>query len=392
MKRPLFIIIGAIIVLILLGVWVYIILFSNPNNTDDTYTTIDLGDTTSNSYEPIQNDEQPVVDIEGPERLRQLTTTPVVGYQEVKKNASSSPSVYYVAAGTGYIFALNLETGEEKRISATTIPSSFKAAITPNGLYVLVQSGSGIGADFVIGTLSSSTDQLETKAITEPIIDFSVTTNNTFLYAVKTNATVIAKEYDPVSDTAKTLFTVPFREAVIDWGSTADETHYVYPKATNQFEGYVYATKNGVLHRLPAAGYGISATGNSAGVLYSKQEKGSYNTYLYNEETGETNNIFLSTIPEKCSPLYTTTALICGSSSDVNSNQMPDLWYKGEATFSDNLWSFDLENAVFTQLVDISSETGRNIEVSKIVPNLDDTHIYFTNTATGNLWMFSNEQ
>lgn len=393
MKRPLFIIIGAVIVLVLLGVWVYILLFSNPTITTDSYTTIDLGDTTSDSYEPIQNDEQPVVDVEGPERLRQLTSIPVVGYQEVVKSASSSPLVYYVAAGTGHIFALNLETGEEERISATTIPSSFKAVVTPNGSHVLVQSGSGAGSDFIIGTLSSTTDSLETGIIAEPIIDFSATADNTFLYAVKTNSTVIAKEYNPLSGVTKTLFTVPFREAVIDWGLTANATHYVYPKATNQLEGYVYAVEKGILNRIPAAGYGISASGNNSGVLYSKQEKGRYTTYLYTKETGETNNIFLSTIPEKCTALHTAiSTLICGSGGELNNDQMPDVWYKGKVTFSDNLWSFDLESAVFTQLFDTTSETGRALEVAGIMSSLDDTRIYFTNSTTGNLWVFNNEQ
>lgn len=394
MKRPLFIIIGAVIILILLGVWVYLLIFNEPSTTD-TYTALNLGDTTDTSYTANQDSEpQPVVDVAGPDRLRQLTTQPVVGYQEVRKHVSA-PTVYYVAAGTGHIFTINLETGEERRISATTIPSSHKAAITPDGAFALIQSGSGSGAEFFLGAISTSSESLETAPFNEPIIDFTTTAENTFLYAIKATAAVIAKEYNPESQTTRTLFTVPFREAAIRWGATADATHYVYPKATSQLEGYVYAVKEGTLHRLPIAGYGLSAIGNEAGVLYSLQEKGVYKTSLYNTEANSALQLSSLLLPEKCANIgLNKVSILCATdetSLTENATTLPDSWFKGGLSFTDSLLLVSTETGAIEHLLTTDQEVGRSLEIGEIQINQLYNRAYFLDVKTDNLWVLNHK-
>jgi hypothetical protein len=254
MKRPLLIIIGVIMVVLLIAVWVYVLFFSKPNASEETFTDLNFGNTTDTTYQPSDTNKPtntPLVDVQGKEKLRQLTTRPVVGYQDIQLSTSSMPFTYYVEAGTGHLFSINLQTGEEKRLSGTTIPVSRLAAITPNGAFVMIQSGSGAGSKFVVGEISSSSESLALEAIDESVVDFKESTTNTFLYSVQTANSLIAKEYDPVKKASKTLFTIPFREAHIDWGSSATATHYFYPKATAQLEGYGYQVVKGTIERLP---------------------------------------------------------------------------------------------------------------------------------------------
>ncbi|MBP6881081.1 MAG: hypothetical protein KBC35_00430 [Candidatus Pacebacteria bacterium] len=393
MKRPLLIIIGIVLVLVLVAVWVYILFFKAPATDDGAFADLNFGDTTDTSYVPTDSnttEEQPVVDVVGTERLRQLTTRPVVGYQDITKTASSTPLVYYVESGTGHIFSINLKSGEEKRISGTTIPSARKAAITSSGQFVMLQSGSGNNAEFVVGRFSSTSESIDIKLLGETIVDFTDTSDNTFLYAVKTIDSVVAKEYNPVKDTTKTLFTVPFREAAIAWGKNANDTHYVYTKASNQLEGYLYQVTKGVLNRLPIEGYGLSAAGNTDGVLYSEQDgEDGYKTFAYTPTDNEIISLPLTIIPEKCTPLHKDQySLICGGLFFAYESTMPDSWYKGVESFSDDLWRVSTVSGSAEHLISVTTESARNIDMINLQTSSDDARAYFIDSHNNTLWLF----
>lgn len=396
MNRPLFIILGISMVVILVGVWVYLVFFNDKEvSSSDTYTDLNIGDTTDNTYTPsdpvVDTSTPPIVDTTGPERIRQLTTRPVVGYQEVIISASSTPLVYYVESGTGHVYSISLKTGEEKRVSGTTIPASAKAAITPNGHYVLIQSGTGSGEEFIVGAFSTSSESLTTGLIEEAIISFTDTTENTFLYAVKKQSSVVGKEYNPATGKTTTLFTIPFREAAIAWGSSASEPHYIYPKASNRLEGYLYMAENGVIDRLPIGGYGLSASGNTDGVVYSQVANGIYKSFVYDTEKRAKRELPIPSIPEKCVPqLSNSTNVVCASALYAgNTTGLPDTWYKGSNSFNDSLWLVYPTTGVVENIANIESETGRQLDVINLRSNKTDTRLYFTNGSTGNLWLFA---
>jgi hypothetical protein len=393
MKRPLLIIIGIILVLLLVAVWVYILFFKTPTADSPTFADLTFGDTTDSTYTPSDNNtagEQPLVDVTGTERLRQLTTRPVIGYQDIRKSASSTPRVYYVESGVGHIFSINLTTGEEKRVSGTTIPSAQRAAITPNGRFIMLQSGSGNNAEFVVGEISSTSESIDIDIIGEQIITFTDTSDSTFLYAIKTTDSVIAKEYDPVKATSKTLFTVPFREAIIVWGKNATDAHYVYPKATNQLEGYLYRVDKEVLQRLPIDGYGLSIAGAKEGILYSKQENEQYKSFTYTMTDKIVIPLALTIIPEKCVALtlQPSTVLCGGSILSEYDESMPDSWYKGLLSFSDNLWLINSANGVAEQLVAVADQSGRQVDMTDLRISNDDTRAYFVDSNNNNLWLY----
>lgn len=390
MKRPIFIIIGTLIVLLLVGVWIYILFFNQSSSTpDETYADLGLGDTTDPSYTPPSTDDQtntPVIDVTSNQALRQLTTRPVAGFQDVTATTSDPSYVYFTERGTGHIFSINLESGEEKRISATTIPLTTHSVITPNGRYTMVQSGSGNATQFTLGTISTTSDTLETQTISEPIVSFTKTIENTFLYAVKTNNSVVAKEFNPATKSVKNLFTVPFRETVIVWANSAKGVHFAYPKASAQLEGFIYQIKNGVLERLPIDGYGLSATGNASGILYSKVEKNEYKTYFYNQSTASSYPTLPALIPEKCSSLA---EIICGGSYTTYKEIMPDTWYQGAASFADDLFITHPETNLTEPLTGVSKTTSQNIDISSLHISNDGQRIYFINTLDKNLWLFN---
>jgi len=391
MKRTLLIIGGISIICVLAGVWAYFLFFGTPNPDGGVFANFNLGNTDDPSVIiPIEPEPtQPTVNVTSPERLRQLTTQPVAGFAEVQATPDSAPEARYIEAGTGHIYSIDLETGVETRISATTIPLTNAGALTRNGQYALLQSGSGMGSEHVIGIISTTSDELRNFAIPGSITSFTATDDNTFVYTTPFGNGLVARAYDPSTNTVADLFQIPFRDATIAWGSSEAGPHYVHPHTTSRLEGYVYSYTDGVAARERASGYGLSAVGSSAGYIYSEVQDGQYNTYATNNLTDVTNAAPLTIIPEKC--VFTeinTTVAICGVSLDEYPNQMPDPWYKGEVRMNDSLWEYSVGGQSASLLVSPENVTGRQLDIIEPQFGVNNKILYFQNKTDQTLWIY----
>ncbi len=388
MKRPIFIIIGAVSVIILLAVWIYILFFAKPNE-DNIFANLNFGGEEENITIPdnIQaSSSEPILDINSGSRLVQLTTEPTAGYKEIYTKTSSSSLIFYVKSGTGHIFSIDLKTGEEKQLTNTTVGLTRVADITPDGKFAMLQNNN---SSAVVGAISETDKTLVTEELKENITSFKATSDNTFLYTIQENSSTVGKEYYPDKKTSKVLFTVPFREAVVVWGDNTNDTHYAYPKASSRLEGYAYKINKGVIQRLPISGYGLSLFGDSDSVIYSTQVNSSYTTssYVFESKT-RTNSPFIL-IPEKCADVnQSKTLFVCGESITNYSNLTPDTWYQGVVSYEDALWEFDTESSIATFITDVSKESGRNIDIVKPFLSVNDERVYFMNKNDQTLWLY----
>ena len=391
MKRTIIIIGGIGIICVLIGVWAYFLFFATPPEDGGIFANFNLGNTTDPSIvieaQPIET--EPIVDVTSPERLRQLTTQPVAGFAEVQLTASSTPEARYIEAGTGHIYSIDLDSGEEVRVSATTIPLTSRGVMSPNGQFVMLQSGTGMNADFVIGVLSTTSDELRNFAVPETITSFTATSDNKFLYASPVGSNLAVKVYDPAANTLNTLFTVPFRDATVAWHHTVQGPHLVYPHATSRLEGYLYSYTSGVATRLPASGFGLSAVGSIDGYIFSRVVGEQYSTFGHNKLEDETNIAPLSIIPDKCTFIKTNpTFAICGITISEFPYKMPDTWYKGEVKMNDNLWEYNIEEKTARQLISPVNITGRQIDIIEPQFGINDANLYFQNKLDQTLWMY----
>lgn len=389
MKRPIFIIAGTVLVFILLGVWVYILIFGAPEG--GTFADFNFGNTTDETVVFNDTDQEPeetaIVNVQDTQRLKQLTTRPVIGYQHVQKDASSTPYMYYAESGTGHVYTINLESGKETRISSKTVPLSRKAAITPDGAFVMVQSHSGPGRQTVVTSIGTGTQSSIT--LNENIVDFAATDNDTFLYSVKTGNSVVAKHYYPISDSSETLFTVPFREATIIWGDTASDVHYAYPHPTGQLEGFAYKFQGGVMSRTPIDGYGLSTYGNESFIIYSKQVEAEYTSFGYNQNTNQTASMPFTVLPEKCvTSSFADNYFICAAADTEFGINSPDDWYKGAVSYNDNVWQINAERGNATLILNPQQEVGRELDMLHLKMLGAESFIYFVNKTDQTLWMF----
>lgn len=392
MQKKILIIVGIIVILLLISVWVYLLVFGTPKNLNEVFT--DFGTTagevqnTTNTQEPAT--EQPVVDVTQ-SKLRQLTTKPVAGFTELTSTTTNTKVVYYAEMGTGHINSIDLKTGEDKRVSGTTVAGVNSAIISAKGDYVVFGNRSNDKNNTItIGKISTSTNEIITKDFTKMVTDFTITDDgNDFLYTTKDQNGLFGYVYNLKSGTEKALFTVPFHEAIIQWGNSANSTHYLYPKPTYLLEGYLYQIKAGKISRLPVSGYGLSALANDDIIAYSRSENGQTNNYLFDRKTKTTQPLTTTILPEKCLIAVSGYKLICAwQSGSEKPLEFPDKWYQGVIQFKDSIWNIYGEDAAIKLISDVSKESGREIDITNLTIGADDRIIYFINKNDNTLWMY----
>jgi len=388
MKKPLLIIIGAVITLIIILVWIYLMFFTNGNARENLFTEFVGGaEDTFVAPAPIFVDET-IIDLDRAP-LRQLTTRPIAGFGEVTFGTSTKTALYYVEKGTGHVYSIDTTTGEEQRLSGTTFAQTNTAVISDDGAYVAISiNGNSKDKRLVLGNLDLENNVLE-EIFTTEAYDYSLSENNELLFTTPESKGLVAYSYDTKNQTKKEIFILPFYEANIQWGSKAESKHYVYPKTSYALEGYLYEIEKGKLKRLPVGGYGFSALVGEEDILFSVSEAQKSNSYAYNFSSKVTKPISLTLLPEKCSALVGVSLFTCPYDESItNTLNLPDSWYTGELILKDSIWRINPDLPPGGRFIDPFLEIGRELDIVGLSESLDFTSIYFSNKNDNTLWMY----
>ncbi len=392
MKRSTFIIIIFVIILALFGAWVYSLLYGSPETREDLFARFDFFGGEETDITPIITETptpEPEPELIPPsaEKLRQLTTRPVIGFREIAAASTSPQIVLYVEAGTGHIYQLNLTTGEDTRVSNVTIPTASRAEISPSGEYVAIRSGYTTDSELALITLGTEVQStiLPTKASS-----FYFSHNNELLVAeVKPEGTTITSIH-PVTQAAKPLYTIPFQNSTIVWSEHDTVPHYVYPKATNLLQGYLYQLKLGTIYRVPLAGDGLTAEANATYIVSGTRANEFYQSSIFNITNNSTTPAPIIFLPEKCVFRDANSSLLfCGYDLTASyTHEFPNNWYKGDISFSDRIWKVDLEKLTASQLVAPVTVAGREIDITRMSIDGAGGSLYFINKHDNYLWTY----
>lgn len=390
MKKQFFIIAGTLIIILLLAVWGYLFFFGTPESTDDVFANLGIGGEVDTTYVPppavTEEEPQPTVNMERAQ-LRQLTTKPVAGFKEIQVSTTSAPVLYYVEQGTGHVYTIDTETGEEVRVSGTTVPQADKASISSDGTYVAISSFSNTkNKPLFVGAFGTSSPNLS-EVVRKTVHDFTIV-GNSLLFTTPGTTGLSGQTMRLDTGTETTLFAVPFLDARVMWGSTATATHYVYPKASYALEGYLYAATDGSLERLPVSGFGLTARGNDDMVVFTRIENQTGKSYIYDRTTDETRPLTAVVLPEKCTFSETGLDFACPFEPIQIPYEFPDEWYQGTLSFKDTLWFLDGETMSGEQLVDTFSVSGRELDIINLDVAVNREALYFTNKNDNTLWMY----
>lgn len=392
MSQKNLIIIGFGIIAILIVTWIYLMFFA-PNKIDDeTFTDLGLNGEVDGTViiEPDATTTEPVVNMDRP-RLRQLTTKPVIGFTEVQATSTDPIEIFYAEAGTGHIYKINLSSGEETRVSNTTIGEAAYASFSNDGKAVAIRARNDKRANnLILGLIDETSTGIKETELKANVYDFTLVSSSTLLYTTKETSGMVAHSQNWQTGTEKSLFTIPFFEANISWGKDENSSHIVYPKPSYLLEGYLYKFTKGIMERLPASGFGLTAINTPEYIVYTTVKNYTPSNIIYNLKTKEKSLAPILVLPEKCvndpkDPVY----LWCGYEEfkklDVD---FPDNWYRGKISFSDTLWKVNLQYQNAELLVDTLKESGREIDVTNMSIGGSETALYFINKNDNTLWMY----
>lgn len=375
MKKNL-IAIGILLILGILGFWVYMLLFGGTQ--DETGTLPRFGADTPNldrSNTSSIVDTSPVDFNDTPQRLRQLTTRPVIGA------VFNEGGIRYTEQGTGHIYDITFSSGNESLVSGTTITPATDALFDQSGEQVLITSlgtnkesvvtlgsidGTGIlqGINLPIGAREAAFNSEGTQVF---FLQDSPGGSDGFTYTIE-------------SDERQRQFSIPLRDIEVLWG---DEV-YIYTTPTITQRGHIYSINGNSLTYVVNGDLGLTASLQNEKLLVTSGKGEDRISSAYIE--GNEHELPIQIFEEKCTSSFgATTTVFCAASLE---NNIPDDWYKGIVSFQDLLWELDTENSTAILYSDLLEESGREIDVLKIGTNEEGTLIWFINKNDSTLWMF----
>lgn len=391
MKKITFIILGSISI-ILLGVWAYLLFFHTPSEEGGFFT--DFGWFADQEVTPIEvlppvEEEVPLVNVAGP-RLRQLTTKPVAGYVEVFSTSSEPYFVRYVEAGLGHIYGINMETGEEARISNTTIAQANRAEFSPSGDQVAIQADITARNTITVGTIAEG--EFTGQNLPTSITDFTFADTGELYYSEITagGTDTLGKALNLTTSNTRDLFTIPFRSASIGWAKDGRTVHYTYTKPASRLFGYMYTISGDTVLREPVTGNGLNVIANDTHIVYTRREGEQNITYAYNRDTNSVTELAINVIPEKCTfPKLEnqTDILLCAYDMGFYDYKFIDEWYKGIRSFGDAVWEIDLNSGSARNTL-ASNTSGQALDIQSLLYSDDTNTLYFINKNNKTLWAY----
>ena len=389
MKKPLIITIGILLILLVLGVWIYLLFFGAPKDGAGVFANLRGGDSAAQDRPPLPSttpdlegtfveDDLSVTKLNTTDTLRQLTLRPIAGFGFV----GSSTLIRYIERGTGYIYEVDPEAGTETRISGTTIPKVVDGVFSPTGNGVaLIAESEGYEKIFV-GNIENAGENIEYFTLPDNATQPGFVDDERLRYLLTTDIGSEGYELNTTTGTALRSFSLPLKEVTMLWGT---ET-YLYSKPTAELPGSLYKVDGDLTPVLPATNGFVGGVGTTQ-FLSSYHKDGTLVSYAHNRNNGKDIQLSVTFIPEKC-VFGNTKTVWCASSFEPKDDSFLESWYRGDTQSEDLLWVIDSISGVSRSIVSPLTVSGRSVDVDRIIVDKNEKILVFRNKIDNTLWLY----
>jgi hypothetical protein len=282
-----------------------------------------------------------------------------------------------------------METGEEVRISNTTIPQAMRAEFSPTGTDVAVQSDVTARNLITVGRIADGA--FVGQALPTTVTDFTFSDTGELFYAevLAQGTDTQGKSLNLTTGATRDLFTIPFRAATIGWANNGRTSHYTYTKPASLLMGYLYTIRNNTIVREPVTGNGLNVMANDTYIVYSNRQGEYYASFVYNQVTREYLTMPIVALPEKCTFSKSQNFILyCGYEFTIHPYTFPDDWYKGTISLNDSIWRIDLTESSAEQLVIPMQAIARELDITTVHHSSATRMLYFINKHDKTLWVY----
>lgn len=385
MNRALLITVGIVVILLVILLWVFLLLNGTPERPQQIFS--DLGiipetqptERTQEFNEDVQTQQVSISN----DVLQQLTTEAIAGFGFVTNE--DAEAVYYAEKGTGYLYAIDLDTGSKKQISLTTTQGTEEAVFSPDGYAVVLTTSNATFAAFIP---NDPEDTLEKIALPAGIQNIAFVEEGTVQYTKSSQNNTIAYTFDLISQTEEQQFSVQVPDAVVRWGANGSQT-VLYQKPTTILPSALFTVEAGVLHLVIDDIYGLVPFTFSQEIIVNgldptQEYYGA--TRLISEQERQVMKIVM--LPEKCVASTDAITVWCASPANRLSTSYLEDWYKGAISSEDWLWEVTPETGDVRLERNLREVAGRTIDVDVLAINEDETKLLLRNKIDNTLWLY----
>lgn len=331
-------------------------------------------------------------------RIRKISNEPVAG--SVIFDVGSSSIVRFIEKGTGNVYEARSDTTKVTRLTNTTIPKIVRAFWLPDG------------SGFLAQTLQPENELIETSFVKlEKNIEISTSTEdltpfNTTISKLPTGIREIAIKSDgskifyyvkkgsgsewfisnPDGTKNESLLVNPLSEWLpIKW---VGDTLYLQTKTSSNLNSSVYnfnfSNKTLKKGAIEALGLSVNFKDDGSFVLFSSKSS----VYTNDTKTSSTTKLNIATLADKC--VWSKSKIpdvYCAEPEDLPKGNYPDVWYKGLILTKDVIKKYNAASDMYYEVLNLSTETREQIDVSDISISSKETNISFRNKIDGYLWM-----
>lgn len=391
MNRPILITVGIVIILLILGIWVYLLMFGTPNDTDDVFSNLGFSlpqqDTTVNLPETTDFTPDSTVNTDTSNNpLRQLTTKPVAG--STFTQAASSSYARYMERGTGYISEINLENGAESTVSQTVLPKVASAVFAASGTRVAATSYNNYVSSVFVGDVTEN-KTLDGIRLEPGARNIAFSDSGDVLYSVAQSGVTRGYIHNLETQTKREIFAFNFINTDVHWGSGYDNT-YLSTQPGEDLQGYVYTIDSTTVNPVTPPFYNLVSFISPRHIIATYAQNDTTQSVLI-EEDGSQTNLPLLIIPEKCvADTVFDDQLWCAA--PLASEESITDWYKGVVSHNDYIWLVDTTQAQATMVANPEDLTGRILDIDQITINEAGDTLLLRNKTDQTLWLLDTNE
>ena len=413
MRRTL-IIVGAIVVLVGIGVGLYFSIFRGEGTlVSQPGVKLPGSETNTGSQTPTTGTQGVGTPVSGAgtevaPRLVRISDRPVaVGAVAVFVPgilASSSPKasttatvaytrdpdvrIEYIERESGNVYGFEAHARTLTRLSNKTLPGIQEAVWLPDGSQAYVRFLEKDASTEHVATYALPATGDGGYFLERDLAQLSVSGSST-LMALRTSGNGSSATLSSASGSnVRALFTSALSSLNVSLGGGV---FVATTRASVQTDGYAFLidSKAGTFTRVLGPFQGLTTRISPSGklLLYSYLEKGKTALAVLDMSANTATRLPLSTLPEKCTWSTDSLSLYCAVPINL-SGVFPDDWYQGVVSTTDKLWKIDLSSRVATQLID--PKTAGSVDIDAIALSVDRTNdvLIFTNKRDKTFWMY----
>jgi|ETN02SMinimDraft_2_1059926.scaffolds.fasta_scaffold01208_2 hypothetical protein len=344
-----------------------------------------LGDQEEDGFEDFQMEIGPKSELP---KLRKITFKDTSGYGIF--GGGGTTTIRYIETESGNIFETNSTTLDSTRITNTTILQTINSFwVNKDNVVIQYIDENDEIQIFSAEIVPDEEDVAQPSTLVGSFWEKNIEQIDVFgerIFGILENsAGSIGIISSPDLENQETVLDTPLKEILTSWVNR--NTISINTKPSSKSFGYLYLldTNNKTLDEALSRIIGLNSivSRDKNKILYSTSVNKSASLRFLDRETGITKEVGIKTFVDKCvwdeSEEDTT---YCAVPRDLNFRNLPDNWYKGIVSFSDDIWKINLE----TEEMELVMELTENIDVVNLKINETGDYLAFLNKKDMTLW------